>query len=110
MEGDEIWNDLDFAGQRVGRPEWVLDDEYLVYFVNENRGSYLYMFQLETGETIRLTDKPLSGHGISRKGEKVVYLTTRPDSNLCVIYLRTLHETCFPDETPYSSGVPSWSH
>lgn len=110
IEGDEISKVLDFAGQWIGRPEWVLDDEYFVYFVNENRGSYLYMFQLETGETVRLADKPLSGHDISTDGEKVVYLTTRPDSNLCVIYLRNLHEICFPDESPYSSGRPSWSH
>jgi|GEM_PF-7019347 len=118
--GEEKWNSLviqneieildiiEIDVEYIGRPEWVMNDERIVLFVQENGGSVLYMLDPQTRDMISVSDKKsIAGYDISADGERVVYLTTR-ENELCIFDLVSQERTCLEGENPFYWGQPVW--
>lgn len=106
----EVYQVIDIDARWFGRPEWVLNDEHIVLFIQVNGGSVLHIVDIATGE-VSLLDTPnrISGHDISGDGERIVYLTTRSTGDLCIIDLVTQDRQCFADENPHFWSEPLWT-
>ena len=99
---------IDIETDWFGLPEWALDDNYIMLFI-QDENSILHLLD-PTSQTLTMlaNGASMSGYDLSENGREVVFLTTAPDNRLCILDLITNDEQCFEDETPYFAGVPVW--
>ncbi len=105
-----ILQKIEIDADWFGSPQWVLDDQSIVLFVQE-KNSILGIINLETETFSFLSGRdPITGFDISGDGEHLVYITTAPTSDLCTIDLTSGHKVCFGDEPTFFFAAPVWRY
>jgi|GEM_PF-6214678 len=90
--------------------DFVLDDEYLLYFYNREdfSGNGLQLLHTENRETIDIDTNNLFGFDVSPDGEMLAYIHKENRTQLCTMSLISFEHSCF-EFNIYRRGRPAWS-